>query len=206
MLNNIRLILFDLDGVLIDSKKNMHLSWLAVLRKHKLKIGFSDYFNNIGIPFEKILEKLGINKALHKSIKLTYFKNSSKHFNTIKTYSNVKYIINYYKKKSIKIGIVTSKEKKNTLKLIKKFNFNIKIVSCPAARLRGKPYPDQLLNILKKNNVKPKEAVYIGDMKVDYQAAFRSKISFIFAKYGYGKQYPFYKHTIHNIKGLLKLI
>ena len=205
MLNNIRLILFDLDGVLINSKKNMQLSWLAVLKKHQLKISFNDYFGNIGIPFEKILLKLGISKVLHKKVKLTYYRNSSKHLNKVKLYPNIKYVINYLKKKNVKIGIVTSKEKKITLKLIKKFNLNIKIISCPAAKLRGKPYPDQLLNILKNNNIKPKEAVYIGDMKVDYQAAFRSKIAFIFAKYGYGKQYSFYKYTIHNIKDLLKL-
>ena len=206
MLNNIKLILFDIDGVLIDSKQNMQFAWNAVLKKYKLKISFNKYFRNIGIPFKKILQKLGVNKMLHNSIELTYSKNSIKYLNKIKLYPNTKKIINSLKRKGIKIGIVTSKDRKRTLKLVKKFNLNIQSISCPNSKLRGKPYPDQLLNILKKNKIKAKEAVYIGDMKVDYHAAFRAKISFIFATYGYGKKFPTYKYIISNLKGLLKFV
>ena len=206
MLKNIKLILFDLDGVLINSKQNMHLSWNAVLKKHKLKISFTKYFKNIGIPFKKILQKLGINKMLHNSIELTYSKNSIKYLNKIKLYPNTKKLINSLKKKGIKIGVVTSKDRKRTLKLVKKFRLNIKHISCPDSKLRGKPYPDQLLNILKKKKINAKEAIYVGDMKVDYHAALRAKISFIFASYGYGKKFPMYKYMISDLNNLLKYI
>jgi len=202
----IKLILFDLDGVLINSKQNMFFSWKAVLKKYNLKISFNKYFINIGIPFKKILQKLHISKKLHDSIKITYSKNSIKHLNKIKLYPDTKKIINILKKGGVKIGIVTSKDKKRTLKLIKKFNLNIQSITCPESKLRGKPFPDQLLKALKKNKVKAKEAVYIGDMKVDYQAATRAKIYFTYANYGYGKKFPMYKSTINNLKGLLKFI
>ena len=49
--------IFDLDGVLIDSKRNMQYSWIAVQKKFKIShIQFDDYFDKIGRPFYKILE------------------------------------------------------------------------------------------------------------------------------------------------------
>ena len=46
-----KIYLFDLDGVLINSKKNMQVSWEAVNRKYDLKVSFKDYFKLIGMPF-----------------------------------------------------------------------------------------------------------------------------------------------------------
>ena len=46
----IKLVLFDLDGVLIDSKENMRCAWI-VKKKFNLKQSFENYFKNIGLPF-----------------------------------------------------------------------------------------------------------------------------------------------------------
>ena len=48
---------FDLDGVLINSKKNMQVAWNEVNKKLNYSTKFSNYFNNIGLPFEDILKK-----------------------------------------------------------------------------------------------------------------------------------------------------
>ena len=57
-----KLIIFDLDGVIIDSKENMRVSWKAVNKSLNLKISFKRYFDKIGMPFEDILKKLRILK------------------------------------------------------------------------------------------------------------------------------------------------
>ena len=56
----IKLVLFDLDGVLIDSKENMRCAWIAVKKKFNLKQSFENYFNSVGLPFFVILKKIGI--------------------------------------------------------------------------------------------------------------------------------------------------
>ena len=43
-------------------------------------------------------------------------------------------------------------------------------------------------------------------MKVDYNCANKAKIRFIYASYGYGKSYPYYKVTIKNIKDIFKVL
>ena len=48
-----KFFIFDLDGVLFDSKKNMKKSWNSVKKKHKINCSFESYFNKIGLPFDK---------------------------------------------------------------------------------------------------------------------------------------------------------
>ena len=109
-------------------------------------------------------------------------------------------------KRKITLGIVTSKDKFRTLKLIKKFRIDIKLIVTPSKKLRGKPFPDQLLKAIKIAKTNVSNALYVGDMLVDYKAAKSSNINFVHTKYGYGKRYNFYKHTISQFKDLLKII
>ena len=186
MSNNINTILFDLDGVLFDTKKNMEKSWNDVNKNFNLKIKFEDYFSKIGVPFQKILKKLKIKKKKIR-IEKYYQKKSVSYIKLIKLYPKVISTVNYLIKKNYKIAIVTSKDKKRSLQLIKRFKLNITLVISPTQKMRGKPYPDQIIKALKIKKTLNKNAVYVGDTKIDYLAAKKSFVNFIFAKYGYGK-------------------
>ena len=92
-----KLIIFDLDGVLIDSKKNMKTAWNSTNKKYKLNVKFSDYFKHIGKPFSSILKSLDIFSKI-KLIEREYSKVSIKNFNKIKLFKNVKKFLTYYEK------------------------------------------------------------------------------------------------------------
>ena len=196
--------IFDLDGVIFDSKKNMMFSWKETCKKFYLKIGFSSYFKRIGLPFNKILISLGIDPK--KEIFETYKKASIKNMKFIKKYEGVTEILRVLKNKKIKFSIVTSKDLKRSKYLLNKYNIKPASIHCPNIKLRGKPYPDQILSSLKKNNIKPKNACYVGDTEFDYLASKRAKIEFIFAKYGYGIDKKYYNNKIKNIKDLKKFL
>ena len=205
MIKNIKLVLCDLDGVLIDTKKNMKTSWTKVQKDFELKIPFKAYFRYIGLPFEKILSKLSIKKNIN-AIKRTYQNESSNQFNEIKLYGGVKKTLRDLHKRKITLGIVTSKDKIRTIKLINKFKMDIKIIVSPSKGIRGKPFPDQLLKATKMAKLNSQNTIYVGDMLVDYKAAKNSGIIFVYAKYGYGKKHTFYEHSIKQFKDLLKII
>ena len=57
-----KLVLFDLDGVLIDSKSNMRQTWELVSDEFGLTVSFESYFANIGRPFRDILSIIGVNE------------------------------------------------------------------------------------------------------------------------------------------------
>jgi hypothetical protein len=64
--NKIKLYIFDLDGVLLDSSKNMSLAWQDVKNKFNINIPFCEYKKHIVLPFFTILKNIGI--------KIDYFK------------------------------------------------------------------------------------------------------------------------------------
>jgi phosphoglycolate phosphatase len=197
-----KLLIFDLDGVIFDSKRNMRLAWNETSKKFDLNIPFSLYFKKIGLPFIEILKSLGIRpkNEIYQCFKST----SLKRIDLIKPYKGVIKQIKILKKNKIKFSIVTSKDLKRTKFLLKKYNIQPNTIHCPNNKLRGKPYPDHLLNSLKKNKVKPKEACYFGDAEVDYLAAKKAKIDFVFARYGYGKKKSYYRYQIRNFSQIMQ--
>ena len=96
------LYLFDLDGVIIDSKKNMRVSWNFVNKRFGLNISFKRYFLFIGRDFSDILRKLKIKKKNFDQIEKTFKKESIKNFNKYKLYPKVKSVLNYLEKKKNK--------------------------------------------------------------------------------------------------------
>ena len=101
--NKQKIIIFDLDGVLINSKKNMEISWNKTKEKFKLKIKFKEYFKYVGKPFNEILYSLSIRDNL-KQIENNFQLESKKNFKKIKLYKGVLQTISFLKKKILKQG------------------------------------------------------------------------------------------------------
>jgi HAD superfamily hydrolase (TIGR01662 family) len=204
MIKNKKLYLFDLDGVLFNTKKNMKLSWESVNKKFGLNIKFEKYFSKIGIPFEDIMKTLDIHKCISK-IKSHYKLSSIKYEKHIKIYPNVLSTIHLLKKNHINVGVVTSKDHVRTNRLLKKYDLKFLVVQCPIKELRGKPEPDTIIKAIKKTKFKKKNTLYVGDTNNDLIAAKKAGIKFIYANYGYGKiQSKAYK-VIKKFSDLLKI-
>tara|TARA_Y100000591_G_C21816549_1_gene691063 strand:- start:163 stop:834 length:672 start_codon:yes stop_codon:yes gene_type:complete len=198
-------VIFDLDGVLIDSKENMRLSWEQVRKELNIKQKFNDYFKHIGLPFSKILKNIGIKENTYKITKL-YKNQSICNLNKLKVIPGALQTVKKLNKKKVKVAIVTSKDSKRARLIVKKLKIPIKVIISPRHNLRGKPNPDQLNLAIKNLKSDKKKACYVGDMNVDYITAKNSKISFIFAKYGYQKLKKKYKIMIWKPKEILKFI
>lgn len=199
-------IIFDLDGVLIDSLANMKISWKITNNKYDLNIPFKEYQKYIGLPFREILKKLGINSFFFNLIEKEYNRQSKKNLKNIKFYPNVLNTLGYLQKKNYFIGVLTSKNKLRTNLILKKLKFNFKIIQTPQKHYKGKPYPDLLIKIIKEKKLKKKECIYIGDAVYDLLMCNRAKVDFIFAKYGYQIGMKNYKYKINNFKEIKKIL
>ena len=201
-----KVLVFDLDGVLIDSKSNMRKSWIEVQRKFNLQhINFDQYFSKIGLPFYEILKKLGI-KNNYKKIKKCYDSYSILYLSRIKFYPNVIKTLKYLDKAGFLICIVTSKDLFRSKIILKKHLNIFSIIQCPQKNLKGKPDADQINKVMRLLKVKPTDCIYIGDTKIDYLTSKNSKTDFLFAKWGYGKKTRGIKRVIKSISDIKKIV
>ena len=94
--NKKKLLIFDLDGVIFNSKKNMEIAWNKTSEKFNLNINFSKYFSKIGMPFMEILKSLEVEprKDIYKCFKDASLEN----INVIKPYKNVTKMLHKLKK------------------------------------------------------------------------------------------------------------
>lgn len=204
---NKKLIIFDFDGVLINSEKNMQLTWDKTIKNFKeYDINFREYKDNIGLPFNKILENLSIKKKDFKKITNDYKKNSLYYQTKIELFKGVKPLIKKLKKK-YKIALFTSKDNYRTKFLIKKFDLKFDFIVAGNDVKKGKPHPEGLKKIMKKLNFSRNSIFYIGDTTYDYYCSKKAKIKYIHVNWGIEKIKK-YKDIIFvkNIKQLIKLL
>ena len=197
MKSNKKLIIFDLDGVLLDSLPNMKYALKNTANHIKQKISFNKYRRYIGLPFEEILNKLNV-QGNYAEIKLLYSIYSMKTISKLKiNKKKLKSLRNLKKKHSL--AIFTSKDKVRTLKILKKYNLFKVIVTSDDVK-RGKPSPEGLLKIIKKTKIENRNSYFIGDTIFDFRAAKAAKINYLHASWGMEK-----KLKIKNINYLNSL-
>ena len=194
----IKLIFFDFDGVIINSKKNMEVSWKEVQKKTGSKVKFNKYFNKIGVPFYKILTKINFDKEF-KYAKKAYDEASIKNINKIKLFPRAKLILNKLSKEYI-IVLITSKSRARTQIILKKFKLKFDHIFCPEDNFKSKPNPEVINYLKKKYKLKKNEIIVIGDSLADKNLAQNAKVKFIFAKYGYFKL-----RSTNSIKNLTEI-
>ena len=199
-----KLIIFDLDGVLINSLGNMKKSWDSAVINLPIDKDFKKYREHIGKPFKDILSSLRIRKKYHNFIEKEFKKNSIKNLNLIKLYPKVYTTLKYLKKK-YKIAILTSKDKSRTLKILKGIKIKFDKIQCPEKNYKGKPHPELMIKLIKNLKIKKKNAVYIGDTEYDLLMSKSAKVDFIFAEYGFKVGIKKYRFKIKKFEMLKKI-
>ena len=109
ILNHKKIIIFDLDGVLINSKANMKISWNYSAKKNGINISFDKYFKFIGLPFKKILSKLKIKRTHFTNLKKDFDYSSKKNISKIKPYKSAKLVLSKLKKNKKKSMFINIK-------------------------------------------------------------------------------------------------
>ena len=179
-----KIIAFDLDGVIINSLKNMEKSWINACKKNNLNISFEKYKKLIGLPFVDILKRLKIKKN-YKNIQKDYRFFSLKYIKLINCYDDIKKLLILLKKKH-KIIIITSKEKNRSKYILKKNNIKYDMLITPNDVKNGKPDPESMNKVIKKFLINKENILFIGDTYYDYKFAKNSKVDFLFANWGDG--------------------
>jgi len=184
-------ILFDLDGTLIDSTDAIIESFYHSFKElnFKFKGDTDDIKNEIGYPLDIMYETLGVPKEkvwdFVDSYKQYYRKISQK-----KTYllpnatQTIKLASSF-----ARLGIVTTKTTAYTIPLLENFGiyeYFETIIGRQEVK-NPKPHPEPILKALDQLDQKPNQNIYmIGDTKLDLIAASKAGINSVGVLCGYG--------------------
>jgi len=189
---NSKLVLFDLDGTLVDTAPDFVLSLNNILKKNgRAALEFdhirsfvsegSVKFTEIG--FEITRDHPDFNK--HRNEFLIEYKNNLT--NTSKLFAGISSLLNQLDEIGIPYGIVTNKPFDYAEPLINYFDElkNCRTLICPDHLENSKPSPEGILLACKKIGVNPLDSVYIGDHPNDLIAGKNAGTKTIGCLYGY---------------------
>lgn len=167
------LIIFDLDGTLVDAYKAIEKSLNFTLRRlgyppaspYKVRraVGWGDEnFIKTFVKDEDVKEGLLIYRRHHKTSLLRYSR----------VLPGVKGILRLLKKRGYKLAVASNRPPKFSDILITHLGLKkyFDLVICAKDKNEIKPKPDLLHRITKKLNVDPADAFYVGDMTIDVYA------------------------------------
>ena len=186
-----KLIIFDLDGTLIDTVKDLNIAVNHAIKDYGYEARTVEQTrNDIGNGVAMLIARsipLGMDNLYYHDILKEFRSYYVEHyFDNSFPYPNVKETLTDLKKKGYKLAVVSNKFDEGAKKLVTLYFKNIfDIIQGQIPELRPKPYPDLVEKVLKELNIDKNDALYIGDTEVDYQTAINSNIDIILETYGY---------------------
>ncbi|MDD5020631.1 MAG: HAD family phosphatase [Endomicrobiaceae bacterium] len=204
-------ILFDMDGILIDSMPYHFISWFEVMRQYNIRITPFEIYEKEGEKSELCVEyffKRNKRKITRKLVnKIT--KQRTEIFNKyLKSYifDGIEEILLKLKKQGYKIAIVTGSRKADALRMLPKEIFNLFDVIVSSDNIKsGKPHPEPYLTASKLLNIKPSQCMVIENAPCGIKSAKSAKMYCVAITTSLPDQYLKQADKIYNdIKEIFK--
>lgn len=208
---NIKTVLFDLDGTLIDTNELINESFKHTFLKYGYSFTDEEIADFNGPPLRDTFNKL--NSDLAEEMIETYREhNFANHEAYIKVFPNVERTIQVLLENNIKVGIVSAKMRPGVnlgLEVTGLSKYFDTIVSIDDVR-HPKPHPEPVFKAMKKLDTKPAATIMVGDNYHDILAgkdagAQTAAVAWSAKGKGYLQQYnPTY--MLEDMSDLIKIV
>lgn len=192
-MNNKKIVIFDLDGTLLNTLQDLTDSTNFALNRCDYPQRTLDEVRNfVGNGVLKLIERAVPENTSANDIQncLKIFKEHYKNnmFNKTAPYSGIIAMLKKLKNDGYKTAIVSNKFDSAVKDLCIKYFGSLIDFSAgenELAGIRKKPAPDTVLKVLKEFNLSSDEAIYVGDSEVDIQTAKNANIDCISVLWGF---------------------
>jgi len=201
-----KLVIFDMDGTLVDSS----ITIVNAINYVRSKLSLPP------LTKELILTKVNdpeLNPALffYESEEFTpqqeewfseYYTNH--HEKELQLYEGIEELLKELKQRGYLLAVATNAYRGSTLESLSHLKIldYFSSIACYDDVGRGKPAPDMLEKILKDTNLKAKDALFVGDSERDLMAANSLNMDYIMINWGFSD----YEDAIHSIDRLKEKI
>ena len=201
-----KLIIFDMDGTLVDSS----ITIVNAINHVRSKLGLP------ALETDLILTKVNdpeLNPAeffyetdTFSSEQEAWFSNyyTENHEKELQLYKGIDALLKELKNSNYTLAIATNAYRGSTLESLGHLNIvdYFSSIACYDDVGRGKPAPDMLEKNLKDTKFKSEEAIFIGDSKRDLMAAQSLNMDYIMINWGFSD----YEDAIHSVEKLKEKI
>lgn len=172
----VKAVLFDMDGVLVDSIDAWCYVFNDTLKHFGLKpLPKKEFIKDFGAPIEHDVKKYFKGKTI-KEVERAYNLNFKKRKRYVKLFPQSATILEKLQKHPIKIGLITNSTRFISSTILNHFNLKkyfSAVVTMNDVK-RRKPAPDMILKACKMLKVKPKNTILVGDTMNDIIAGRRA--------------------------------
>jgi len=208
----IKLIMFDLDGTLVDTSKDITNALNYAIKPYGLKdLTVEDTIKMVGEGITRLIEKvLSDEKSQWRDevIKrfLAYYSEHLIDYSSV--YPHVRETLeklNGYKK-----AVISNKKENLSMKLLDKLgllkHFNLVIGSDTTSERKPSPIP--VIHVFTKLGIDPHESIIVGDSNYDIEAGKKAGIKTVAVTYGYRERHYLLDadYIIDTIKDLIMLL
>ncbi|HEY7480572.1 MAG TPA: HAD-IA family hydrolase [Gemmatimonadales bacterium] len=169
-----RIILFDLDGTLIDSVRLILDSYHHTLRTHGLPARTDDdWLSGLGTPLSAQLAEWGDDPDRLKALIATYREyNLEHHDRMVRVYPGVVEAVRAIRGAGVSIGLVTSKNRPGALRGLGLAGLvdMMDVLVCADEVDNPKPHPEPVEKAVRLLDGNPGETIYVGDSIHDMQS------------------------------------
>ena len=212
-MGNIKLIIFDLDGTLVDAYAAINSSFNYALRKLGLKAQNASLIRrSVGWGDANLLKPYVLKQNLGRAISL--YRKHHKHslLKHSRLYPYVRLLLRRLKAGGYKLAVASNRPTEFSLILLRHLNIlnYFDYVLCADKLKHGKPSPEILNKIIKRFAFKKSQVLYVGDMVIDAQAARRAKVNAVIVTGGSSSRFQIKKERpfkiITEISQLAKML
>lgn len=179
-------IIFDLDGTLWDTSKEVEVVWSKITKDYNLEIKDNQIKDIMGLTKNEISKYFFDTNFEIGNQFITECQNKENGYlskfggciykNTIKTIKELSKSYNLYIVSNCQAGYIET--------FLDYYNLEQYFRDYECSGNTGKNKEENIRLVMKRNDII--DAVYVGDTKKDYQAATDNNIKFIWARYGFG--------------------
>lgn len=186
-MQNIKLIIFDLDGTLVDAYAAINSSFNYVLRKLGLKPQRADTIRrSVGWGDRNLLKPYVPGKDLRRALSLYRKHHRYSLLKHAHLYPHVGSLLRHLKAEGYKLAVASNRPTEFSLILLRHLRLMdlFDYVLCADKLKSGKPYPEILNKIIQRFGFKKSQVLYVGDMAIDAQAGRRARVNTVIVSGG----------------------